>query len=77
MDATTVVPLRGAGYLYLYRYHGRNTFSREHHYQLTTCRTSVEYVKENAARIQEAVAHYPVARPCFVIGREGLAFAID
>jgi glycosyltransferase involved in cell wall biosynthesis len=77
LDATTVVPLRGAGYLYLYRYHGRNTFSREHHYQLTVCRTSVEHVKENAARIHEAVAHYPVARPCFVIGREGLAFAID
>jgi glycosyltransferase involved in cell wall biosynthesis len=76
-NATRVVPLRGAGYLYLYRYHGRNTFSREHHYQLTICRASLEHVKENAARIREAVTHYPVARPCFVVGREGLAFAID
>jgi glycosyltransferase involved in cell wall biosynthesis len=76
-DATKVAPLRGAGYLYLYRYHGRNTFAREHHYRLSGCRTAVAHLHENAARIREAVRHYPIARPLFVLGREGAAFAID
>jgi hypothetical protein len=34
-------------------------------------------VQENAARIREAVKHYPIARPFFVLGREGAAFAIE
>jgi glycosyltransferase involved in cell wall biosynthesis len=75
--ATTVAPLRGAGHLYLYRYHGRNTFAREHHYRLSHCRTAVAHLQENAARIREAVRHYPIAKPFFVLGREGAAFAID
>jgi glycosyltransferase involved in cell wall biosynthesis len=75
--ATTVAHLRGAGHLYLYRFHGRNTFPREHHYRLSYCRTDVAHLRENAARIREAVAHYPIARPCFVVGRDGPAFAID
>jgi hypothetical protein len=74
---TTVAPLRGAGHLYLYQYHGRNTFARGHHYRLSECRTAVAHVHENAARIREAVTHYPIARPCLVLGREGPAFAID
>jgi glycosyltransferase involved in cell wall biosynthesis len=76
-EATTVAPLRGAGHLYLYQYHGRNTFSREHHYRLSGCRTGVAHLQKNAARIREAVTHYPIARPLFVLGRDGLAFAID
>src|SRR5207253_886494 len=74
---TTVAPLCGAGHLYLYQYHGRNTFARGHHYRLSECRTAVAHVHENAARIREAVTHYPIARPCLVLGREGPAFAID
>ncbi len=75
--ATTVAPLRGAGYLYLNRYHGRNTFAREHYYRLSHCRTAVAHLQENAARIREAVRHYPIPKPFFVLGREGAAFAID
>jgi glycosyltransferase involved in cell wall biosynthesis len=75
-STTTVVPLRGAGHLYLYQFHGRNTFSRAHHYRLSGCRTGVAHVHENAARIREAVTHFPIARPLFVLGREGPAFAI-
>ncbi len=74
---TTVTPLRNAGYLYLYRSHGANTFSREHHYRLSLCRTTVAHLRDNADRIREAARHYPIARPCFVVGREGPAFAID
>jgi glycosyltransferase involved in cell wall biosynthesis len=75
--ATNVAHLRGAGHLYLYQYHGRNAFPREHHYRLSACRTAVAHLRENAARIREAVTHYPIARPCFVVGRDGPAFAID
>ena len=74
---TKVTSLRNAGYLYLYRSHGENTFSREHHYRLSYCRTTVARLRENADRIREAARHYPIARPCFVVGREGAAFAID
>jgi glycosyltransferase involved in cell wall biosynthesis len=76
-STTTVVPLRGAGHLYLYQFHGRNMFSREHHYRLSGCRTAVAHLQQNAARIREAVTHFPIARPLFVLGREGAAFAID
>ena len=75
--ATNVAHLRGADHLYLYQFHGRNAFPREHHYRLSTCRTAVAHLRENAARIREAVSHYPIAKPFFVVGRDGPAFAID
>jgi glycosyltransferase involved in cell wall biosynthesis len=74
---TKVAHLRGAGHLYLYQYHGRNTFPREHHYRMSRCCTTLAHLHENADCIRDAVAHYPIAKPCFVIGREGPAFAID
>lgn len=75
--STPVAHLSGAGHLYLYQYHGRNTFSREHHYQMSTCRTSNAHLQENAQRLREAVSHYPLPRPYFVFGREGLAYALS
>jgi len=72
-----VAPLSGAGYLYLYQYHGRNTFSREHHYRLSSCRTTVAHLNQNADKIREAARHCPIAKPCFVIGRDGPAFALN
>jgi glycosyltransferase involved in cell wall biosynthesis len=71
-----VAHLSGAGHLYLYQYHGRNTFSREHHYRMSSCRTSNAQLHENADRLREAARHYPIPRPCFVVGREGPAFAL-
>lgn len=73
-----VAALQGAGHLYLYRYHGRNTYSREHHLSLGT-----ERARPNAqlfrdfGKLQEAVQHYPIARPCSVVGRDGLAFVLN
>jgi glycosyltransferase involved in cell wall biosynthesis len=75
--AMKVAHLRGAGYMYLYTFHGRNTFSREHHYRLSSCCMPVAYLQEHADRLREAVTHYPIPRPCFVIGRDGPAFAFD
>jgi hypothetical protein len=71
-----VAHLSGAGHLYLYQYHGRNTFPREHHYRMSSCRTSNAHLHENADRLREAVSHYPIPRPYVVVGREGPAFAL-
>src|SRR5215472_8184223 len=76
--AVRVAPFSGAGYLYLYRYHGRNTYSREHH-----CGLHAERARSNAAllqdadRLKEVIRHYPIARPCCVAGREGQAFVLE
>jgi hypothetical protein len=71
-----VAHLGGAGHLYLYQYHGRNTFSREHHYRMSSCCTSNAHLNENADRLREAVRHYPIPRPYVVVGREGPAFTL-
>ena len=76
--AVPVAALHGVGDLYLYRYHGRNTFSREHHYRLCACRSrSNAQLLEDAARLQQAIRYYPIARPCSVVGREGPAFVLN
>lgn len=74
--SAAVAHLSGAGHLYLYQYHGRNTFPREHHYRMSSCRTSNAHLHENADRLREAARHYPIPRPYFVVGREGPAFAL-
>jgi glycosyltransferase involved in cell wall biosynthesis len=76
--AMPVAPLSSAGYLYLYCYHGRNTFSREHHHRLSVCRScSNAQLMQNAGKLQQALRYYPVARPCSVVGREGPAFMLN
>ncbi len=74
----TVAALKGAGHLYLYRYHGRNTFSREHHHSLCAERSLPNaQLLQSAATLREAVRYYPIARPCSVVGREGPAFVLN
>ena len=73
-----VTALGGVGHLYLYRYHGRNTFSREHHSKLRAERSrSNQQLLLDADLLQEAIRCYPIARPCSVVGREGLAFVLS
>jgi glycosyltransferase involved in cell wall biosynthesis len=73
-----VASLRGVGHLYLYRYHGRNTFSREHHSNLRAERSrSNEQLLLDVDKLQEAIRCYPIARPCSVVGREGPAFVLS
>ncbi len=74
--AVPVAELRGEGHLYLYHYHGRNTFSREHHLHLASFRTSAAHLQANAEKLHEAIAYYPVDRPVVVAGREGPVFAV-
>jgi glycosyltransferase involved in cell wall biosynthesis len=77
-SALPVAALNGAGYLYLYRYHGRNTFSREHHFRLCAARShSNAYLVRNGASLQQAIRYYPISRPCMVVGREGPVLALN
>jgi glycosyltransferase involved in cell wall biosynthesis len=76
--AVAVAALKGAGHLYLYRYHGSNTHSREHHMNVWADRArSNAQLLQDAGKLQEAIRHYPIARPCSVVGREGTAFVLD
>jgi glycosyltransferase involved in cell wall biosynthesis len=72
-----VAHLSDAGHMYLYQFHGRNTFSREHHYRLAGFRTSTSHLNDNAARIRDAARYYAIPRPVYVVGREGPAFALS
>jgi glycosyltransferase involved in cell wall biosynthesis len=72
--AVPVAPLSGNGHLYLYHYHGRNTFSREHHLHLTNYRAASSHLHANAEKLRDALAYYAIDRPVMVVGREGPVF---
>jgi glycosyltransferase involved in cell wall biosynthesis len=72
-----VVPLSRMGYIYLYTYHGANTFSKEHHYNLRIFSASRSELDEKVEKIRQAIACYPVPRPITVVGRDGLAFVLN
>lgn len=76
-DEVAVVALRGEGRLYLYTYHGRNTFDREHHRRLALFSRSVDELAFEREVIRAAMAQYPVPRPFMVIGRDGPAFMLN
>jgi glycosyltransferase involved in cell wall biosynthesis len=71
-----VAPLRHVGHLWLYTYHGENTFPREHHHRIAAFGAPRERLLERADRIRAAVAHYPIPRPTVVAGPDGPAFAV-
>jgi glycosyltransferase involved in cell wall biosynthesis len=72
-----VAPLSGMGHIYLYTFHGRNTFSREHHYNLRHFSASRSELDQKAETIRQAMAYYPVPRPVTVVGRDGMAFVLN
>jgi glycosyltransferase involved in cell wall biosynthesis len=76
--AIPVTSLSGVGDLYLYRYHGRNTFSRDHHLALNADRACSNLkMLQSADRLRQALRYYPVSRPCSVMGREGTVFVLN
>jgi hypothetical protein len=77
MDAAGVVAAKDVGYLYLYTYHGRNTFDGEHHYRMGIFSRSVSELERVRAVICGAMAHYPVPKPYLVVGRDGPAFFLN
>jgi len=72
-----VKPLRGKGHLYLYRYHGRNTFSRDHHYNLSGFRCTKEELLHRHELLRDAAHFYALPSPCYVMAREGPAFVLE
>jgi hypothetical protein len=68
--------LVGHGYLYLYTYHGRNTFSKNHHFHLSTYSRTAADMRVEADRIREALSHYPIEKPVIVGGRDGPSFVL-
>jgi glycosyltransferase involved in cell wall biosynthesis len=68
--AVPVAALSGAGHLYLYEYHGRNTFPREHHLNLANFRVPTSQLMAHAGVLRDALDYYRVPRPVSVVGRE-------
>lgn len=76
-DEVPVVPLHGAGHLYLYTFHGRNTFDRQHHHGLARCSITAAELEGRRDVVLSAMRNYPVPRPYAVIGRDGPAFTVN
>jgi glycosyltransferase involved in cell wall biosynthesis len=65
------------GLLYLYTYHGNNTFSRLHHLRMRRYSLPASSIRARAGEIRDALAQYPIALPVAVHGREGPVFTVD
>jgi glycosyltransferase involved in cell wall biosynthesis len=72
-----VAHFSGAGQLFLYQYHGRNTFSRAHHRALGDYRrTTLVHLREHETQLRGAAAYYGIVPPVVVLGQEGPAFTL-
>lgn len=59
-----VTPLSGAGMLYVYCYHGSNTYDHEHHKNIIASRScSVEFAMKRIDIVKKALAAYRLPRP--------------
>jgi glycosyltransferase involved in cell wall biosynthesis len=76
IGSVPVAGISGMGHMYLYQYHGANTYDREHHLHMSTCAAPVEFLKAREESIREAVAHYGLEGPVTVAGPDGAAFVI-
>ena len=72
----TVVGLAGNAHLYLYQYHGRNTFPERHHRRIASFGVGNDVLARNEDRIREALLLAEIARPAVVAGRDGPAFVV-
>jgi glycosyltransferase involved in cell wall biosynthesis len=73
----TVSRLPGMGHLYLYRYHGANTFDEAHHRQITSCCAPNGVIAPFADRIRRALEYYPVPKPLMVLGADGPVLTVS
>lgn len=71
-----ITALAEEGYLYLYRYHGTNTFPESHHRRMSSFGLPRATLIERRAALTAAIAHYPLPRPLVVRGPDGTAFTI-
>lgn len=60
----TVTTLDGHGYLYLYRFHGRNAWPLQHHRNITSWgNSSAGYINKRKKELFEALATFPLPKP--------------
>jgi glycosyltransferase involved in cell wall biosynthesis len=71
-----VTGLSGAGHLYLYEFHGTNTFSDEHHQRMLSYCAPNEVLERHEQRIREMALHQPIPKPLTVVGADGPVFVV-
>jgi len=76
-DTVAVSAAKDLGHLYLYTYHGRNTFGMDHHARMAAFGRSFLDLRAKLGVIRAAMAHYPIAKPYLLMGREGTGFVLD
>ncbi len=72
-----IAPLSGCGHLYLYTYHGRNTFAEAHHLNLANAAAPPAFLDSHATALAEALAYYPLPRPLVVMAGGGSIYRIE
>lgn len=65
------VSLSGCGFLYVYRYHGRNIYGREHHQNLTELAMAPDFIRGRTRELRRALAALPLPLPYAVRGHGG------
>jgi glycosyltransferase involved in cell wall biosynthesis len=76
-DHGKVTVLSGAGHLYLYTYHGGNTFPELHHRRISMVCLSIAALRERESILREVVRSYPLPRPITIVGAEGVAYIVE
>jgi glycosyltransferase involved in cell wall biosynthesis len=71
-----ITALAHEGYMYLYRYHGTNTFPESHHRRMSGFGLPRATLIERRAALTAALAHYPLPHPVVVRGPDGPAFTV-
>jgi glycosyltransferase involved in cell wall biosynthesis len=62
-DEIPIARLGGKGYLYLYTYHGRNTYDADHHRALVASSVSAERIRESEKELRHAFGYYRIPMP--------------
>lgn len=71
-SGTVVTGLSGKGYLYIYTFHGKNTFEQLHHDSITTwAGLSGKELRERALQIESALGGYLLDSPISIVDRYG------
>ncbi len=68
--------LSGHGYLYVYRFHGRNVWPRHHHRSLTRSAVDGGFIQSRMGELRHALAALPLPLPYRVVDRDGHAVFI-
>jgi glycosyltransferase involved in cell wall biosynthesis len=73
-----VADLSSFGYLYIYTYHGKNTFSKDHHARLAIQSSSgLEFIRERRHALVQALDYYRLPMPYAVRTAQEQAFVYN